>query len=132
MPLQRGAIPFPVRVQLVHGDLAGINLQSLTGVDALPAGPFRPSVNEVLGHANSTEALMLHLFNDLEAAALSTNPALADVAERLNQMAPGLVGMTGSGSAFFRLFDAQRGADAFARQVRDALRVRVELVPLVT
>ena len=78
----------------------------------------------------SAEALMPHLFNDLEPAAMAVNPPLAEVVEQLGQLSDGPVRMTGSGAGLFRLFDNQSSAKRFAATVRAALRTRVEVVPL--
>jgi len=98
--------------------------------DRLKSHPSRPSINEVLQSAQRAETLMPHLFNDLEAAAFASNPALADLAEQLARLADGPVCMTGSGSAFFRLFDERATAEAFAEHVHDALGVRATVASL--
>lgn len=98
--------------------------------DGLAEHPERPPVDEVLSRAASVEELMPHLFNDLEAAALSVNSELREFAEALAGISGGLTRMTGSGSAFFRLFEERESAETFGQLVRDKLRVRVDVVPL--
>jgi len=98
--------------------------------DRMEARFTRPALEEVLQHADRAETLMPHLFNDLEAPACAVTPALADLAEQLARLADGPVRMTGSGSAFFRLFDEQAAAEAFAERVRGELGTRVEEAPL--
>lgn len=98
--------------------------------DRLPTHPGRPSIESVLQRAGGTEALMPHLFNDLEPAAQVVRPALGEVIEQVGRVSGGTVRMTGSGSGLFRLFDEREGADGFAQRVRDGLGVRTEVVPL--
>jgi 4-diphosphocytidyl-2-C-methyl-D-erythritol kinase len=100
--------------------------------DRMEARSTRPALEEVLQHADRVETLMPHLFNDLEAPACAVTPALAGLAERLDRLAGGPVRMTGSGSAFFRLFDERAPAEALAERVRHELGVRAEVAPLET
>ncbi len=100
--------------------------------DQLASHPQRPLPEEVSRKTTSAAALMPHLFNDLEAAAFQVNPMLSELSERLNGLAGGPVRMTGSGSAFFRLFDERQDADALAERVRGELSVPMEVVPLRT
>jgi 4-diphosphocytidyl-2C-methyl-D-erythritol kinase len=60
------------------------------------------------------------------------NPRLRELAEGLNRLDRAPVRMTGSGSALFRLFDGENGAQKFARRVRDELGLRAETAPLET
>lgn len=100
--------------------------------DRTPAHPARPSIDEILQHADQPETLMPHLFNDLEAPALAVSPALARVAAPLARLSGGNVRMTGSGSTFFRLFDERRHADTLSQRVRAELKLRTEVVSLQT
>lgn len=72
-----------------------------------PTRPARPpallALAEVLRRLDDPDRLAPLLFNDLEAAALGTYPALADVAAHLRRALPWAVHMTGSGAAFFCL-----------------------------
>jgi len=98
--------------------------------DRLAARPQRPELADIWPQAGSVEALMPHLFNDLEPAAFSVSRALAEIAGELDALSGGLVRMTGSGCGFFRLFDRVETAEEFARLVRERTRVRVEVVRL--
>ena len=100
--------------------------------DRLGSHPGRPSPNDVLEHAASAERLMPVLFNDLQPAALAANPELTEVFNELVRLSDSPVRMTGSGSAFFHLFDARQHADAFAQHVRDKLNLAVRVAPLET
>jgi 4-diphosphocytidyl-2-C-methyl-D-erythritol kinase len=100
--------------------------------DRLKSHPARPSTSEVLRHADHAEGLMPRLFNDLEPAAFAANPALAGLAEPLGRLSGGATRMTGSGSAFFRLFDERKAAEAFGERVRGGLNLPVEIAPLET
>jgi len=100
--------------------------------DRLGSHPGRPSPNDVLEHAASAERLMPHLFNDLESAALAVNPDLAAVSHELGRLLDAPVRMTGSGSTFFRLFDARQRAETLAQRVGDKLNLAVRVAPLET
>lgn len=62
----------------------------------------------------SAATLAESLFNDLEPAAFSFDPRLADLHRRLDRLAGRSVRMTGSGSAFFSLFDTRGEAVEWA------------------
>ena len=98
--------------------------------DRLPTHPGRPSIESILQPARGAEALMQHLFNDLEPAAQAVRPVLGEVMEQVGRVSGGTVRMTGSGCGLFRLFDEREGADEFAQRVRDGLDVRTEVVSL--
>lgn len=98
--------------------------------DRRPLQHDAPSLERVLEHADRAEALMSLLFNDLEEAAFSVNPQLADLARQLGELAGGPVRLTGSGSAFFRLVRSQDAADRLARRCRRELALRVVVSPL--
>jgi 4-diphosphocytidyl-2-C-methyl-D-erythritol kinase len=100
--------------------------------DHLKAHPARPSLSEVLRHVHRPETLMPHLFNDLEEPAFASRPELAGLAERLSQAAGGPIRMTGSGSAFFRLFDERAGADALGKLIHERLNLPTTVVPFET
>ena len=93
--------------------------------DRLPEHPQRPPIDEILSQAGEPGWLMEVLFNDLEPAAFAAYPELSKAHARLQQLAAGPVRMTGSGSAFFRLFAGRAEADGFARRI-EAERMRSE------
>ncbi|MCG3127750.1 MAG: 4-diphosphocytidyl-2-C-methyl-D-erythritol kinase [Phycisphaerae bacterium] len=74
----------------------------------------------------SAAELMALARNDLEPAACEVQPRLGELAGALRRRGP--VCMSGSGSAFFRLFDDRRAAERFAHEIRDELETRTELV----
>lgn len=80
----------------------------------------QPTIESVLQRAGSCEHLMPLLFNDLEAPAFKILPELGQLARDLARAAGGDVRMTGSGSAFFRLFDQRIAAEACAERIRRA------------
>lgn len=98
--------------------------------DRLESHPERPSLQEILQQADSPAMLMQYLFNDLEEPAFRVSPQLSELSERLNELAEGPVRMTGSGSAFFRLFDSGTEASFFSDQVRAATGCRAWDGPL--
>lgn len=81
-------------------------------------GADRLSIAEVLERADHCESLMGLLFNDLERPAFRVNPELGRLARDLSAIVRGPLRMTGSGSAFFRLFDRHADAEACAEQIR--------------
>lgn len=83
-------------------------------------GSGRPSLERVLKAAESCEQLMPLLFNDLEEPAFRVSPALRLAASALVDSIGGTWRLTGSGSAFFRLFDGETKAEACAERVRAA------------
>ena len=98
--------------------------------DRSKAATSRASVEEILATEGGVDAMMPMFFNDLETPAIEVHPALADFARKLRLVDGGRVRMTGSGSAFFRLFNAYGPAAAFGETVRGRLESRVEVVPL--
>lgn len=66
-------------------------------------------------HADA-RSLADHLYNDLEAAAFACDSRLADIHRSLNGLCGISVRMTGSGSAFFAIFDTQADAAAWATE----------------
>jgi len=74
--------------------------------------------------------LMPRLYNDLEPAAMLIQPDLARIHEDLSKLAGAPVRMTGSGSAFFRLYDDESDARMLAEQVGRVLDVPVVTVAL--
>jgi 4-diphosphocytidyl-2-C-methyl-D-erythritol kinase len=111
--------------------------------DVCAKPPRRPTVQDVLQRAAratvgeageprdiSADVLMPLLFNDLEGPALSISPPLGELAEQLRHLSGDTMRMTGSGSAFFRLFVDCRAASAFAGHVSEATGLRVEVVRL--
>ena len=128
----RGELIEPQRVELrswvvlalpaVHCSTAAV----YAAWDRLPNHPQRPPAGALLAHSGDVERLMAELFNDLEPAAFAVAPELGTLHARLQQHAGGPVRMTGSGSAFFRLFAEQDAAEAFARQVEtEGIRAEV-------
>jgi 4-diphosphocytidyl-2-C-methyl-D-erythritol kinase len=100
--------------------------------DQMQAHPPRPSIDEILRHVDRAEMLAPHVFNDLEEPARAVNPRLAQLAESLERLSGGSAWMTGSGSAFCRLFDERTNARRFARRVADELGLRTEVVSLLS
>lgn len=100
--------------------------------DAQPQHPNRVPLSEVLAVCTQPERLMLILYNDLEEAVLTTLPALRAQFEQIQSLSDGPVRMTGSGSAFFRLFDQEHGARSFAEQIASQTDVRTEIVRVGT
>lgn len=94
--------------------------------DALPAPPARPAAG-VIATARDAGRLLAACFNDLEPAAMHVCPPLrglhADVQARLDRP----VRMSGSGSAFFTLFDRRQQALAAAQRLCDDFRWSVEV-----
>lgn len=81
---------------------------------SLPAGP-----RQIAG-----PDLMPHVFNDLERAAFAASPALAEFADHLRAASGLPFCMSGSGAAFFHLFDKYTDRRYFAdmqRRIADAL-----------
>ncbi len=88
-----------------------------------------------LQHPPSSAAeLMPQLFNDLEPAAFDVEPKLVEIHHQVNQLNGRVVRMTGSGSAFFSLFDTEADATAWAEAARDcvATTTRLVVVPVLT
>jgi 4-diphosphocytidyl-2-C-methyl-D-erythritol kinase len=86
-----------------------------TGVAALPASRIPQSANGAVGASALLEWLQ-HERNDLEAAAISRLPAIADALAALRaQPDCRLARMSGSGSACFAIFPSRRGARTAAR-----------------
>lgn len=98
--------------------------------DRAGPSPARPSMERVLAAAGGTSTLGPLLFNDLEAPAFQVNPELAELVARLRRDQNEPVHMTGSGSAFFQLFDEAGPAREAGGRIARAFRVRVEVVPL--
>lgn len=94
--------------------------------DALPAPPTRPEPERLID-GGSGAALMPHLFNDLEAAAEAVQPAMYELSSRLKDVLDGPVRMTGSGAAWFRLYDEELAAKEAAERVRLSLHVPAEV-----
>lgn len=76
----------------------------------------------------STAELMPQLFNDLEPAALAVEPQLVEIHQQVNQLNGRVVRMTGSGSAFFSLFDTDSEATAWMQGARDCVATSTRLV----
>ena len=84
----------------------------------LPEHPQRPAIDAVVAQVNSARTvseLSSHLFNDLAPAACAAVPEFADWSRQVGLCAGGLIHMTGSGSALYRLFDHEAEARRFAR-----------------
>ncbi|MCG8406794.1 MAG: 4-(cytidine 5'-diphospho)-2-C-methyl-D-erythritol kinase [Phycisphaerales bacterium] len=67
------------------------------------------------------ESLMARLYNDLEPAAFAVEPRLRKVHSALEEIGGRPVRMTGSGSAFFTIFDRQEPAEAWRADVQSFL-----------
>ncbi len=96
-----------------------------------PPEPPALSVRQTHARAQRGEPLMPLCFNDLEPAALRVRPALGELSHALREACGGVVRMSGSGSAFFRLFGDEPGAREFAERVVSDLACRVEVAPLL-
>ncbi len=70
------------------------------------------------------------LFNDLEAAAFSCEPQLAQLHREVDGLDDRPVRLTGSGSSLFSIFDSVKEANAWARQARSKIdsEVRLQIV----
>ncbi len=99
--------------------------------DRLEAVPERPTPEMILLKTTSIATLMPPLFNDLQPAALAINPELAEVAKALEKIACDRFLMTGSGSAFFGLFDERDAAEQMAECIRQESGPRTEVTALV-
>jgi 4-diphosphocytidyl-2-C-methyl-D-erythritol kinase len=122
----------PGWVVLIMPKIHSVTRDVYAAWDQLKSRPRRPSPVEVLREAHSAAALMPHVFNDLEAAAFHVTPELAAVSEQLSLLADGPVRMTGSGSAFFRLFNSPNDAAVFADQARARTAQHVWVGPFDT
>ncbi len=71
------------------------------------------------------EPIMRLLFNDLELAACTLHPELTDVVQGVQRVARRALRMTGSGSAWFRLYQNEADARKLAGQCDKTLDVRV-------
>ncbi|MEW6199844.1 MAG: 4-(cytidine 5'-diphospho)-2-C-methyl-D-erythritol kinase [Planctomycetota bacterium] len=92
--------------------------------DRLPAPPARPTLDEVRAALDAPDRLMGLLFNDLEAAAARAVPELGRLMERVATEVGGPVRLTGSGSAFYRLFAQRAATEQWAEDVRRKLGIR--------
>jgi 4-diphosphocytidyl-2-C-methyl-D-erythritol kinase len=119
-------------VVLVMPSLHSMTRDVYAAWDRLESHAPRPSPEQILKQADSPATLMEHLFNGLEEPAFRVSPQLSELSERLNELAEGPVRMTGSGSAFFRLFDSEAEASFFADQVRAVTGCRAWDGPLDT
>lgn len=68
-----------------------------------------------------SDSLLYRLFNDLEPAAFAVEPRLRDVHSALERMEGRPVRMTGSGSAFFTIFDQEALAEGWCTGARNLL-----------
>jgi 4-diphosphocytidyl-2C-methyl-D-erythritol kinase len=73
------------------------------------------------------------LFNDLEPAAFSLEPRLADLHSALDGLQGRRVRMTGSGSCFFTLFDDRKDAEEWRGDAinRAPPPIRIEVVSTI-
>ena len=90
----------------------------------------RPSAAALLAASSDVATLMPSLYNDLEAAAMTVEPALAPLHVELVKLAGGPVRMSGSGASFFRLFDQEQDARTFADLVAAKLHIPAAAVAL--
>lgn len=96
------------------------------------AAEARPGAADIVSGAVTAAQLMPRLYNDLEPAAFGVHPSLRALHRILEQIARGPVRLTGSGSAFFRLFDDAEAAERFAAEAADVTPCRTEVVRLAT
>ena len=94
------------------------------------SSPTRPATETILQKTDSITALMPLLFNDLQPAALAINPDLARVAEELDRVATDRFLMTGSGAAFFGLFEQREAAEKMTERIRQATGLRTAVAAL--
>lgn len=95
--------------------------------DRLPEYPTRPLLETILGIRGSNNRFMGWLYNDLEEAAFQVNSDLRDLSRQIPLCAGYEARLTGSGSAFYRLFDDVRTAAQFATSVSSKLDVRTDI-----
>jgi len=97
-------------------------------------GDPNQSTIDLIDPPASAIELMPQLFNDLESAAFVVAPRLLESHQQLNGRRQRIVRMTGSGSAFFTLFDREDEATAWRASVRDLVEgeARLVTVPLLT
>lgn len=100
--------------------------------DRRPAPAARPTLDEVCAALDAPDRLMGLLFNDLEAAAGRVVPELGRLLERVVTEVGGPVCLTGSGSAFYRLFGQRAAAEQWAGDVRRKLGTHVAVVQTLT
>ena len=117
-------------VVLILPDLHVSTREVYASWDRAGPSPARPAMEHVLAAAGGTSTLGPLLFNDLEAAAFQVSPELAELATRLRRDRHEPVHMTGSGSAFFQLFEEAGPAREAAGRIARAFGLRVEVVPL--
>ncbi len=91
------------------------------------------SILDLQNPPTSAAELMPQLFNDLESAAFAVEPQLVEIHQQANQLDGRVVRMTGSGSAFFSLFDTEAEAMVWAQAARDrvANATRLVVVPVL-
>lgn len=100
----------------------------------------RPGVEFLLAHLRnaradhrlSVEELSPRLYNDLTEPALRVEPRLHTLLTQVEELAARPVHMTGSGAALFTLHDERPAAAELAAKLARVLRVRTELVELLT
>lgn len=93
--------------------------------DELPPPPPRATVPKVLTkEGTGSNEWMDALFNDLEPAAFDVCPPLRALAEQIERRTSLAVRLTGSGSAFFRLFEDEHAARRFAQSAEEISGVR--------
>jgi 4-diphosphocytidyl-2-C-methyl-D-erythritol kinase len=100
--------------------------------DEMPAAPRAHSLSAALQGLTSCEALMPLLYNDLEAPAFRVRPELKELADKLRAALGVAARMTGSGSAFYRLYDSRAAAEEGAPRVRAAGLPEAAVVGLST
>ncbi len=110
----------------IHADTAAV----YRAWDELGEHPPRPPAADIPARARDAEHLMTLLYNDLESAAMRAVPTLGDFATALARVCAG-ARMTGSGAAFYRLFDRRIEAEAAGRHVGEALAVATHVVPIL-
>jgi 4-diphosphocytidyl-2-C-methyl-D-erythritol kinase len=131
----RGEMVMPVErtldawVLLVLPAIACATPRVYRAFDDLPDPLTGTELADVLA-VGSAGAMMPLLFNDLEAAALDAFPEMASLAMCLRDIVGEHVRMTGSGSAWFHLYDTEAEARKAAEAVRGELALGVEVTRL--
>jgi len=92
------------------------------------------SLTVLVNPPESATELMPQLYNDLEPAAFTVEASLAEIHAQIDRTNNRIVRMTGSGSAFFSLFDRDEEATAWQQAVLDivATQTRSAIVPVLT
>lgn len=104
----------------VENDLTGMAMLLVNPRVPLPTGPVFKAWDGIDRGAmpnGSVRSIALNGRNDLEEPAISVCPAIADVLTTLNEHAPMLARMSGSGATCFALYDSAVDRDAAAEAI---------------